>query len=196
MEVPFDVSHTGQLRLIKQSLCTNCSEFTWGGQYTHFITFCQRAQWNLCGTLFLCMSLSMEFLIVDVVTRSLLMSFVKDNYRLREMDREGMKSWLCVLLVDVAMRPLLLTLTWVWPLPFVQKFRPQLYHHRHAWEVWSTFAPHITACVPPAWSQCTRYGTWNKATLLLPFSQGTASYVYHIPYRLCRVSSLVCQVSD
>lgn len=131
MEVPFDVSHAGQLRLIKQSLCTNGSGFTWGGQYTQFITFCQKAQWNVCGTLFLCMSLSMEFLIADVATRSLLMSFVKDNYRLGETDREGMKSWLCAVWVDVAPRPLLLTLTCIWPLLHVQTSRPHLHHLQH-----------------------------------------------------------------
>lgn len=130
MEVPFDVSHAGQLRLIKQSLCTNGSGFTWGGQYTQFITFCQKAQWNVCGTLFLCMSLSMEFLIADVATRSLLMSFVKDNYRLGETDRVGMKSWLCAVWVDVAPRPLLLTLTCIWPLLRVQTSRPHLHHLR------------------------------------------------------------------
>lgn len=105
MEVLFDVSHAGQLRLIKQSLCTNGSGFTWGGQYTQFITFCQKAQWNVCGTLFLCMSLSMEFLIANVATRSLLMSFVKDNYRVGEMDGEGMKSWLCAIWVCCIMTP-------------------------------------------------------------------------------------------
>ncbi len=115
MEVPFDVSHAGQLRLIKQSLCTSGSEFRWRGQYTHFITFCQKAQWNVCGTLFLCMSPSMEFLITDVATRSLLMSFVKDNYGLGGMAREGMKSWLCAVWVDVASWPPLLSIPCVWP---------------------------------------------------------------------------------
>lgn len=95
MEVPFDVSHAGQRRLIKQSLCTSVSEFRWGGQYTHFITFCQKAQWNVCGTLFLCMSPSMEFLIANVATRSLLMSFVKDNYGLGGMARVDEKLALC-----------------------------------------------------------------------------------------------------
>lgn len=121
MEVPFDVSHAGQLRLIKQSLCGNCSEFIWGGQYTHFITFCQKAQWNVCGTLFLCMSPSMEFLITNVATRSVLMSFVKDNYGLGGMARERMKSWLCVVWVDVALWPLLLSIPCVWPALFVSK---------------------------------------------------------------------------
>lgn len=119
MEVPFDVSHAGPLRLIKQSLCTSGSEFRWGGQYTHFITFCQKAQWNVCGTLFLCMSPSMEFLIADVATRSLLMSFVKDNYGLGGMAKEGMKSWLCAVWVDVASWPLLLCIPCVWPALFV-----------------------------------------------------------------------------
>lgn len=123
MKVPFDVSHAGQLRLIKQSLCTNGSEFRWGGQYTHFITFCQKAQWNVCGTLFLCMSPSMEFLIADVATRSSLMSFVKDNYGLSGMDREGMKSWLCMVWVDVALWPLLLSIPCVWT-SCPQKCRP------------------------------------------------------------------------
>lgn len=53
------------------------------------------------------MSPSMEFLIADVATRSLLMSFVKDNYGLGGMAREGMKSWLCAVWVDVALQPLL-----------------------------------------------------------------------------------------
>lgn len=48
----------------------------------------------------------MEFLIADVATRSLLMSFVKDNYGLGGMAREGMKSWLCAVWVDVALWPL------------------------------------------------------------------------------------------
>lgn len=65
---------------------------------------------NVCGTLCLCMSPSMEFLVADVATRSLLMSFVKDNYGLGGMTREGMKSWLCVVGVDVALRPLVLPL--------------------------------------------------------------------------------------
>ncbi len=56
------------------------------------------------------MSPSMEFLIVDVATRSLLMSFVKDNYGLGEMAREGMKSWLCAVWGDVALRPLPLSI--------------------------------------------------------------------------------------
>jgi hypothetical protein len=45
-------------RAHKQSLCADGSGFKcwWGGQYTHFITFCQRAPWNVCGTLFRCMS--------------------------------------------------------------------------------------------------------------------------------------------
>ena len=51
--------------------------------------------------LFLCMSPSMEFLVADVTTRSLLMSFVKDNYGLVGMARDGMKSWLCVPCVDI-----------------------------------------------------------------------------------------------
>lgn len=113
MEVPFDVSHAGQLRFIKQSLCANGSEFRWGGQYTHFITFCQKSQWNVCGALFLCMSPSMEFQIADVATRSLLMSFVKDNYGLGGMVRAGMKSWLCAVWLDVA--------PCVWPALHVRK---------------------------------------------------------------------------
>lgn len=121
MEVPFDVSHAGQLRLIKPSLCSSGSEFTLGGQYTHFITFCQKAQWNVCGTLFLCMSPSMEFLITNVATRPLLMSFVKDNYGFGGMARERMKSWLCVVWVDVALWPLLLSIPCVWPVLFVSK---------------------------------------------------------------------------
>lgn len=134
MEVPFDVSHAGQLWLIKQSLCTSGSEFRWGGQYTHFITFCQKAQWNVCGTLFLCMSPSMEFLIADVATRSLLMSFVKDNYRLGGTAREGMKNWLCAVWVDVALRPLLPCVPCVWPVLHAQKnktkTRPLLHYQR------------------------------------------------------------------
>lgn len=93
LEVPFDVSHAGHLKLMIQSLCGSSSEFTWGGQYVHFITFCQKAQWNVCGTLFLCMSPSMEFLITNVTTRPLLMSFVKDNYGLGGMAKASMKSW-------------------------------------------------------------------------------------------------------
>lgn len=57
------------------------------------------------------MSPSMEFLIADVATRSLLMSFVRDNYGLGGMAGEGMKSWLCALWVDVALRPLPLSVT-------------------------------------------------------------------------------------
>lgn len=56
------------------------------------------------------MSPSMEFLVADVATRSLLMSFVKDNYGLGGMAREEMKSWLCVVWVDVALRPLVLSI--------------------------------------------------------------------------------------
>lgn len=121
MEVPFDVSHAGQLRLIKQSLCSSGLEFTWGGKYTHFIKFCQKAQWNVCGTLFLCMSPSVEFLITNVATRPLLMSFVKDNYGLDGMARERMKSWLCVVWVDVALWPMLLSIPCVWPVLFVSE---------------------------------------------------------------------------
>lgn len=55
------------------------------------------------------MSPSMEFLIADVATRSPLMSFVKDNYGLGGMAREGMKSWLCAVWIDVALRPRLLS---------------------------------------------------------------------------------------
>ena len=123
MEVPFDVSHAGQLRLTKRSLCTNGSEFRWGGQYTHFIKFCQKAQWNVCGTLFLCMSPSMEFLIADVATRSLLMSFVKDNYGLGGTAGEGMKSWLCGFWVDVVLWPLLLSIPCEWPALHVWKIQ-------------------------------------------------------------------------
>lgn len=47
----------------------------------------------------------MEFLIDDVSTRSLLMSFVQDNYGLGGTAREGMKSWLCVVWLDVALQP-------------------------------------------------------------------------------------------
>ncbi len=45
------------------------------------------------------MSLLMEFLIADVATRSLLMSFVKDNYGLLTVDE---KLALCALCVDSA----------------------------------------------------------------------------------------------
>ena len=54
------------------------------------------------------MSPSMEFLVADVATRSLLMSFVKDNYGLGGVSRVGMKSRLCVESVDIALRPLVL----------------------------------------------------------------------------------------
>lgn len=99
LEVLFDVSHAGHRKLVIQSLCSSGSEFTWGGQYVHFITFCQKAQWNVCGTLFLFMSPAMEFLITNVTTRPLLMSFVKDNYKLGGMAKASMKSWLCVVWV-------------------------------------------------------------------------------------------------
>lgn len=45
------------------------------------------------------MSPSMEFLITNVTTRPLLMSFVKDNYGLGGMAKASMKSWLCVVWV-------------------------------------------------------------------------------------------------
>ena len=117
VEVAFDVSHAGERGLIKQSLCTDGSGFKcwWWGQYTHFITFCQRAQWNVYGTLFLCMSPSMEFLVADVATRSPLMSFVKDNYGLGGVSRVGMKSRLCAERVDIALRPLVLPMPSRWP---------------------------------------------------------------------------------
>lgn len=158
LEVPFDVSHAGQLRLIKQSLCTDGSEFRWGGQYTHFIKFCQKAQWNVCGTLFLCMSPSMEFLIADVATRSLLMSFVKDNYGIGGMAKDGMKSWLCVVWVNVVLWPLPLSVPCVWPALHVQKnpgLRPIISAALEA--EWSAPAPLASSySMSPTWSQCTR----------------------------------------
>lgn len=176
MEVPFDVSHAGQLRLIKQSLCTNGSEFRWGGLYTHFITFCQKAQWNVCGTLFLCMSPSMEFLIVDVATRSPLMSFVKDNYGLSGMAREGMKSWLCVVWVDVALRPLLLSIPCVWPGLHVRK-NPGLCSIINAVleADWSTPAPLPFAYMSPTRSQYTRLEN-GTVTLVCCHSPGNCFF--------------------
>ena len=166
MEVPFDVSHAGQLRLIKQSLCTSGSEFRRGGQYTHFITFCQKAQWNVCGTLFLCMSPSMEFLIADVATRSPLMSFVKDNYGLGGMAREGMKSWLCAVWIDVALRPRLLSVARVWPALFVsERIRASVPSLAPALEgQWSAPAPLPPSHWFPTGSRCARleHGTkWS-----------------------------------
>lgn len=192
MEVPFDVSHAGQLRLIKQSLCTSGSEFSWGGQYTHFITFCQKAQWNVCGTLFLCMSPSMEFLIADVATRSLLMSFVKDNYGLGGMAREGMKSWLCVVWVDVALRPLLLSIPRVWPALFVSGKKIQasvpsplqsdLLQHLCPFQVCPQLDPN-----EPGWSTA-------QSDTGAAISQGLVSFVDLIPFRISWLleSSLAC----
>lgn len=171
MEVPFDVSHAGQLRLIKQSLCTNGSEFRWGGQYTHFIKFCQKAQWNVCGTLFLCMSPSMEFLIADVATRSLLMSFVKDNYGLGGMAREGMKSWLCAVRVDVVLRPLLLSIPCVWPALHVSKKSRPPFHYQCCTQGWATCSSTFALFILHFPNLIAMYqaGAWHKVMLLQPF---------------------------
>lgn len=98
--------HRGHMR---EDLSNDGSGFKcwWGGQWTHFIKFCQRAQWNVCKALFLCMSLLMEFLVADVATRSLLMSFVKDNYGLLSVAEElDEKLALCALCEDSIFIPL------------------------------------------------------------------------------------------
>lgn len=51
--------------------------FTSAAQYTHFITPRQKAQWNVCSTLCVCMSPPAEFLQSSVATRPLLMSVVQ-----------------------------------------------------------------------------------------------------------------------
>lgn len=61
----------------------------------------------MCKALFLCMSLLMEFLVADVATRSLLMSFVKDNYGLLSVAEElDEKLALCALCEDSIFIPL------------------------------------------------------------------------------------------
>lgn len=55
------------------------------------------------------MSPFVEFLIANVATRPLLMSFVKDNNGAGGMAGEGMKSWLCAARADLAPRPWLLS---------------------------------------------------------------------------------------
>lgn len=177
----FDVSHAGQLRLIKQSLCSGGSEFTSGGQYTHFITFCQKAQWNVCGTLFLCMSPSVEFLITNVATRPLLMSFVKDNYGLGGMARERMKSRLCVVWVDVALWPLLLSIPCVWPGLFVfERIRASDSVTGAVLEAeWSAPAPLPLFISVPNWIPTCQDGALRTVTPMQPFPRALCLSASH-----------------
>lgn len=194
VEMPLDVSHAGQLGLRKQSLCRSGSEFTSGGQYTHFITFCQKAQWNVCGTLFLCMSPPTEFLITNVATRPLLMSFVQDNYGLAGTARQRMKRRLCVVWVDVALWPLLLSIPWVWPGLFVsRRIRASESVGGAALEA-ERFAPaplppfHIgspRSATVPNWSSCSQWGR-----CCLPFPRDQFNPVCAQWWRLSRSKTL------
>lgn len=85
MEVPFDVSHAGLGGLINKVFVlmaqgSNVDE----GDNIHTSLHFVKGRHEMCvGHCFGACPPSMKFLVADVATRSLLMSFVKDNYGAR-----------------------------------------------------------------------------------------------------------------